>query len=549
MCNEAPLPTLYILALVCTAKPFAVFFAFCGDAASGEVCFVDTLVVSCYLEELLEKCVCFTPCKLLLLLLPLSTCLIERWCIWRSSPFSPPVWITFRAGHVSLHSALSKLGCENLTLLFSDGCFRLSARMPSMVILEWPTCSSGCFWNFQVPRASLTGPWVNDLQYSQLPPFATVTFSLSDSFRGRLVDCFSLCGRLSGQSFPISHLSFSKNLQTGGMPRITLSIMTTISSFVVEARKTVLLSRWTFWPVVLSADLSLSTKILDRVPCPSLSLPGHHQTNMFQNWLSLPFSSAPFEEYAAAAWSLERSFWRQQHVLQLLLEDIIHHSPSFLLACRLSFQNNVLLIKCQSVLHECGLSHLPLVQVPDNTFIHIITHGCWCFFPGSVEHLEVVVVRLDSQQIIQVHRVPLSFVDAQEYFIPDWPAWKHWTFLLVVESPPRNWYSSWNWPVSSSWFLWRSSNQEFRAPFGSCRTPTLNGPILQCWIIEDELILGEKRLSKNWILTLAARVQIRMSLLHSFFDVLSTVTDRVSDSVKQLFCRRKGLRTIHSWWW
>ena len=72
---------------------------------------------------------------------------------------------------------------------------------------------------------------------------------------------------------PISHLSFSKNLQTGGMPRITLSIMTTISSFVVEARKTVLLSRWTFWPVVLSADLSLSTKILDRVPCPSLSLP------------------------------------------------------------------------------------------------------------------------------------------------------------------------------------------------------------------------------------------------------------------------------------
>ena len=53
------------------------------------------------------------------------------------------------------------------------------------------------------------------------------------------------------------------------------------------------------------------------VLCPSLSLPGHVQKNMFrllttslfdvQELQSLPLSSALFKEYTAAALSLERS--------------------------------------------------------------------------------------------------------------------------------------------------------------------------------------------------------------------------------------------------
>ena len=87
-CNEAPLSTMYLLSVECIAKPVAVFFTFCGDVASEEVCFVDIAVVSFCLEDLFVKLV--SPCfvKIFLLLLPLCGLLVIRWCIWRSFVFA-----------------------------------------------------------------------------------------------------------------------------------------------------------------------------------------------------------------------------------------------------------------------------------------------------------------------------------------------------------------------------------------------------------------------------------------------------------------------------
>ena len=59
--------------------------------------------------------------------------------------FLPLVWITFRDAHVSLNVALSKLLCETLVLIFSDGGFRLSASMPLMGTVDWSTCSRFTF--------------------------------------------------------------------------------------------------------------------------------------------------------------------------------------------------------------------------------------------------------------------------------------------------------------------------------------------------------------------------------------------------------------------
>ena len=59
----------------------------------------------------------------------------------------------------------------------------------------------------------------------------------------------------------------------------------------------------------------------------------------------MPFPSAPSGEHAAPA-AVFRSLFlgRNQHVLLLLLEDVIDHSPQSLVASRLLFQKNVLLI-------------------------------------------------------------------------------------------------------------------------------------------------------------------------------------------------------------
>ena len=37
-----------------------------------------------------------------------------------------------------------------------------------------------------------------------------------------------------------------------------------------------------------------------------------------------------------------------------------------------------------------------------------------CFFPGLIEHPEVVVLELDIAQVVPIHRVTLGFIDVEE---------------------------------------------------------------------------------------------------------------------------------------
>ena len=99
------------------------------------------------------------------------------------------------------------------------------------------------------------------------------------------------------------------------------------------------------------AKVSLFTKLLDRVPLPfpvfavSCSeehfLPFEHEPFDIQDRQSRYFSPAPFEEYAAAALSLDRSL-RKPHVLLLLLEDVIDHGLRSLVDSGLHFSEQCL---------------------------------------------------------------------------------------------------------------------------------------------------------------------------------------------------------------
>ena len=86
--------------------------------------------------------------------------------------------------------------------------------------------------------------------------------------------------------------------------------MTTVASFAVETRWTIFFSRWTC--PCLSGVSSLLTGLLDRIPFAFPFLcrvpPFEHEPFEVQDRQSVPFSSAPFEECAADAPSLERSF-------------------------------------------------------------------------------------------------------------------------------------------------------------------------------------------------------------------------------------------------
>ena len=73
-------------------------------------------------------------CKLFLLLIPLCRPLSYGGA-FGDLPFFPPVWITFRDGNLSL-----TVVSDDLLRTFSDGSFRLSARMRFMGIVDCHTC-------------------------------------------------------------------------------------------------------------------------------------------------------------------------------------------------------------------------------------------------------------------------------------------------------------------------------------------------------------------------------------------------------------------------
>ena len=75
MCNESPLSTMYFISLECG------ILLLCENVTPEEVSFVDIPVVFFYLEERFVKLACFDPCKLFLLLIPLSRPPVIWWCI------------------------------------------------------------------------------------------------------------------------------------------------------------------------------------------------------------------------------------------------------------------------------------------------------------------------------------------------------------------------------------------------------------------------------------------------------------------------------------
>ena len=103
----------------------AVVFGFVETQLSDEVGVVAIFVVFFPFEKLSVKLY-----LLQTLLAPQST--VETFgrtvVHWASSVF-PPDWITFR--NLSHNFALSKLLRDNLILIFSDGSFRLSAKIVS----------------------------------------------------------------------------------------------------------------------------------------------------------------------------------------------------------------------------------------------------------------------------------------------------------------------------------------------------------------------------------------------------------------------------------
>ena len=126
---------------------------------------------------------------------------------------------------------------------------------------------------------------------------------------------------------------------------------------------------------------------------------------------------------------------RNQHVLLLLFDDVIDHSLQSLVASRLLFQNNVLLISCLHMLHECR----PFLRSRSYKFSGTCSSKSrpWdgkAFFPGLIEGLGVVFVQLDIKEVTQGHRVPQSLmdVDEQKYLKRNLPARKHRTFVFVL---------------------------------------------------------------------------------------------------------------------
>ena len=200
--------------------------------------------------------------------------------------------------------------------------------------------------------------------------FFSDTFALPLPFG--LVDRSFFCESMDGQSFPIWHLPFLKYLQCGRRP--------------YWHSQSMFFSRWTFPCLcgVLSFCESVSLYQASwsssfafpffAVSCSKEHfLPFEHEPFDIQDRQSRYFSPAPFEEYAAAALSLDRSL-RKPHVLLLLLEDVIDHGPRSLVDSGLPFQNNVLLIWCHRMLHESRLfftTHSPGHYM----FIQIISKG------------------------------------------------------------------------------------------------------------------------------------------------------------------------------
>ena len=167
--------------------------------------------------------------------------------------------------------------------------------------------------------------------------------------------------------------------------------MTAISYFLFETLKTTFFSRWK--SPCLSGVVSLCWIVPFNRASWSTPFALSFLCRIKFEWTCSAFQarafwhprSTPFAFVTSSVWIICCCPWsfflRNQQNLLLRFEDVIDHNPHVLLDSRLFFQNNVRLIQCQSVVHECRLPYLPLVQFLETTVIQIITEKLVVFLP------------------------------------------------------------------------------------------------------------------------------------------------------------------------
>ena len=304
-------------------QPCRGILRLCRDVNSAEIRFVDILEVSFRQRKLPAKFVCPMPCKLFVLFIPQSTSLLVRWCTWRSSVLAAGLDHVQRWKYVSEHCSLQTLKWEPYAYIFWR-MFSFKRTSFKRLLMEISICKS-------FPEV-VFGRW-----------FAMWQIDSS---------CVSVCTE------NVSHLTLNllEVFARRWMPK-KLSILTTISSFVCETRKTMFFSRWTVpclsgvlsfcWIVSFnraSQSISFAFPFLRPVMFARAFPPFEYQPFDIQDRQSLPCSSAPFKKVYPAApvsWSL---FLKNQHVLLLQLEDVVNPSPRSLVDSWLLFQIKVLLI-------------------------------------------------------------------------------------------------------------------------------------------------------------------------------------------------------------
>ena len=262
----------------------------CRHVTSEEVCFVHITVVSFWSwRALLWSLYAFMCCRLFLLFMPLCRPLVVRWCIWRSpipaASLKFYLWIL-----LCPNSYLTIFGLHFLTEVYF-----LSAIIPCMAIVDLLICSrfpAAFKWVFRysnckcVPEAYV-GRW-----------FVLFTIAIV-TCRTILLYLFFLW--TTGRSFLllwVGEWTFLSHL-TCFFEVFAMRRWKTVGDLVFQMDFSCLSG------VLLLQKCVVEPGFLIDFLCPSLSLPGHVQKNMFllfstsifdvQERQSSPWSSDPFE--------------------------------------------------------------------------------------------------------------------------------------------------------------------------------------------------------------------------------------------------------------
>ena len=310
----------------------------CRDLTSEEVFVVDIATVSSRLEELFVKFVRFVPCSLFLLLIPLCRPSVIRWCIWRYSVSGAGL------DHVQRWGFVSELAFQTLTwesdasipwrkISFErKNAFNGKFGLPHL--LEVSLCFQvGVHWSFELQELSWSSPWTvicnihNCNRYLFL--FRTVCLSfwtgrsilllwpvwMDNPFTFEMCFSWGLCNAVDASNHTLDRdcnfLFCSWNTEDDHLSQMDFSL--SFKHIVVLLNCLFQLGFLIAFPFFCRVMFEWTCS------CCRARAYWHPRSTIFAF-----FSSAPFEEYAAALF-LHRSFLRNQLVLLSLIEDVIKH--------------------------------------------------------------------------------------------------------------------------------------------------------------------------------------------------------------------------------